>query len=116
MSEEIATSETLTPSPKAVGQAPQEILKRFVPLHSLPSKQVKDLAQHAKIIKVKPKSLIFKRGVNLRQRYYLIAGEVDLCDKDFNIKKVRSDAEAPLATALNTSNHKGRLLLLLLME
>jgi len=81
-----------------------EILKRFAPLKSLSDLHLSDLARHAKLIKIKPKTLLFKRQSQIAYKYFLIAGSVDLCDQEYNINTLSSSLEKPLQTALNLAS------------
>ncbi|HBF09649.1 MAG: cyclic nucleotide-binding domain-containing protein [Pseudomonadota bacterium] len=80
------------------------ILQKFVPLNALPDKQLKDLSHYCRLVKVSPKTLLFKRGAQTKEKFYLLAGEVDLCDENFQIRKVNADAEVGFNLALNSSS------------
>jgi len=81
-----------------------EVLKRFIPLSTLPEKHLEDLAQSAKVIKVGAKTLLFKRNVNTKERFYLVSGKVDICDDKFSVKTIESSAETPFFYPLDSSN------------
>lgn len=81
-----------------------ELLKRFIPLNTLPVKHLKEISKYSRLLELPAKSLLFKRNVDIKERYYLVMGEVDLCDAHFDVKRVQASFSEPATNTLNATN------------
>ena len=66
-------------------------LRKFVPFNELSEKHLTGIINKSEIIHLPKGKVLFKRDQSCEQRYYLLLGEVSLCDAEFNNTKLYSD-------------------------
>lgn len=66
-------------------------LRLFVPFNDLPEKHLAGIINKSEIIALPKGKVLFKRDQSCDQRYYLLTGEVSLCDAEFNNTKIYSN-------------------------
>lgn len=62
-----------------------EQLKEFVPIYSLDSERLQELARHASIISLPVGAKLFNRGDNDNRIFYLLSGSIELRNSEHNI-------------------------------
>lgn len=83
-----------------------ETLQKFVPFASLSEIHVKDVISRAKAMRYPNGKMLFKRGEETKHCHYLLAGSIDLCDKDFHITHVRADTDESRFALDNQNPHQ----------
>lgn len=84
-----------------------ERLKFFIPFDSLNESSLNDIIEHVKVVTLGKGKILFKRGQHDKVCHFLISGQVDLADDQFNINKVTGDDEDNyLALDNNSSIHR----------
>lgn len=68
-----------------------EQIQHFVPFDELSEQAVEELKPHFRQHQLDAKKILFKRGVHDDECHFLLEGEIDLADEDFNITKIKGD-------------------------
>lgn len=82
-----------------------ELLAKFSPFNTLAYEYLSKVVERAVIKEYKKGTIIFKRGRELTESFYLVSGTVDLIDSQFEVTPVSSDDEShkvPLNTGSPT--------------
>ncbi|PCJ16017.1 MAG: calcium-binding protein [Gammaproteobacteria bacterium] len=83
-----------------------EMLRKFVPFNELSENHLAGLINKSEVIHLPKGKVLFKRDQSCRQRYYLLEGEVSLCDAEFNNTKVFSETPESKNPIDNHTPHK----------
>ena len=81
-------------------------LRRFIPFNELPDKHLQGVLDKSQLISLPKGKVLFKRDQASKQRYYLLTGEVSLCDAEFNNTKLFSNTPETKNPIDNHSPHK----------
>ncbi len=68
-------------------------LKKYVPFSELDDKYLEDVLEHIGTRSFKKGEMLFKRGRSVAERYYLVSGNVDLIDANYNAVNLRVEVE-----------------------
>ena len=80
-----------------------ELLARFSPFNTLAYEYLSRVMERAVIKEYTKGTIIFKRGRELHEFFYLVSGAVDLIDSQFEVTSISSDDESH-KVAINTSS------------
>lgn len=80
-----------------------EQIQHFVPFDELSTSAIEELMPHFRYHQLDSHKILFKRGVEDDECHFLINGELDLADEQFNITKIRGE-EAENFLALDSSH------------
>lgn len=83
-----------------------ELLARFSPFNSLTFEYLSKVIEKASIKEYSKGTIIFKRGRELRESFYLVSGDVDLIDSQFAVTSLSSEDESHKVPINNTSPTK----------
>ena len=83
-----------------------DLLRRFIPVDSLPENHLNDLGRKAVIQNLPRGRILFKRGDENRYFHFLIEGTADLADAEFNIEAVEGQTDRARA-CLDDGNPHG---------
>ena len=83
-----------------------EILQQFIPMDSLSESHVAELLADAAIQHFPAGKMIFKRGQSSKACFYLVEGQIDLCDENFNISPIEANTPASQRAFDNYTPHK----------
>jgi CRP-like cAMP-binding protein len=70
-----------------------ELLAKFAPFNTLPFEYLNQIIEKASIKKFEKGAIVFKRGRELNEVFYLLEGNVDLIDAQFAVESISSDEE-----------------------
>ncbi len=79
-------------------------LKGFIPFDYLTAACIKDLTNQLRVHTLEKGKILFKRGSKDHECHFLMSGEIDLADENFNVTKVTADSEDNYL-ALDNSSH-----------
>lgn len=80
-----------------------ELLAKFTPFNTLPFEYLNKVIEKASVKKFEKGAIIFKRGRELKDIFYLVEGSVDLIDAQFAINSLSSEQELYRSVLDNTS-------------
>ena len=70
-----------------------ELLAKFAPFNTLPFEYLNKVIEKASIKTFEKGAIVFKRGRELNEVFYLLAGQVDLIDAQFAVESISSEQE-----------------------
>lgn len=71
-----------------------ELLARFSPFNTLTFEYLSKVIEKATIKQFEKGTIIFKRGRELKESYYLVSGHIDLIDSQFRVNSVGTEDES----------------------
>jgi len=80
-----------------------ELLARFSPFNTLAFDYLSKVMEKASVKEYSKGTIIFKRGRELRELFYLVSGDVDLIDSQFEVTSISSETE-PYSVPLNSTS------------
>src|SRR6478609_5294849 len=80
-----------------------ELLARFSPFNTLAYEYLSKVMEKASLKEYTKGTIIFKRGRELHESFYLVSGTVDLIDSQFSITSISSSDELH-KVSINTSS------------
>ncbi|UTW49180.1 cyclic nucleotide-binding domain-containing protein [Bacterioplanoides sp. SCSIO 12839] len=70
-----------------------EQIQHFVPFDELSEATIEELMPHFRYHQLNSKQILFKRGVEDDECHFLLSGELDLADDQFNITKIHGEED-----------------------
>ena len=83
-----------------------EHLQKLVPFNEMPESHLGEILKIAQVHTQPPRKKLFKRGQEDTQVYYLLEGQVDLLDEDFNITAINATDPAAIHALDNEKPHR----------
>mgnify|MGYP005988809255 CR=1 FL=1 len=80
-----------------------KLLEGFIPFDYLSTACIHDLASQFRVHQLTKGKILFKRGSEDQECHFLIAGEIDLADENFNINKISATSEENYIALDNSS-------------
>ncbi len=81
-------------------------LKSYFPFNNLSDDYLEKVLQKSAVISIPKGKVLFKRGDIPTDCFYLLAGNVDLCDEKFNIKPITAESKESRHALDNFSPHR----------
>jgi len=82
------------------------VLQQFIPMDSLSDSHVSELLTQAVVKHFPAGKMIFKRGQSSKACFYLVKGNIDLCDENFNIKAIQANTPETQRAFDNNNPHQ----------
>lgn len=70
-----------------------EVFSQFLPINDLNGQFLSEVIRQTRVVTVPKGTMLFKRGKILSDYYYLLEGEVDLINNEFDVERVKSRTE-----------------------
>ena len=82
------------------------VFRQFSPINELKGQFLSDVLSHVRIITVQKGTMLFKRGKIVPDHYFLLDGEVDLINNEYEVERIKSATERA-GKPLNTLSPTG---------